>query len=128
MYAGIFQFGLLAIVAVGIMVLLVTLLPVLYDYEITAKDLRIKLLRRWPCRCLPLKDIMEIRKVSFRETLPFRSIGVFFAERWGNRLFQPIVLIRRERGFTKIWFLTPKEPDAFITDIKSKVQKLEKQH
>ena len=110
------------IVVVGFMIGWITLLPVLYDYKITTSELQIILLKRWPFRRLSLKDVVEIRKVGFMETVPFRGLPVFFSERWGNRLFKPTVLIRRKRGVTKIWFVTPKEPDAFINDIKSKLQ------
>ena len=122
----ILMYCLVTVTVVLIMAGLVTLLPLLYDYRVTVSELQVMLLGRWPCRRLSLKDVIEIRKVRFAETVPFRSPAVFFAERWGNRLFKPTILIRRNRGITKMWFVTPKEPDTFIIDIKNKLQTLNK--
>jgi len=74
------------------------------------------LFRVFPILRIPLTDIAEVRKASWWETVGLHS---FFAARCGNRLWGPIVVIKRKRPFVfnRTTYITPDDPDGFIREV-----------
>lgn len=61
-------------------------------------------------------DIAEVRRVSFRESLPL-NLEMFTAIRFGNRVWGDIVLVKRKRGFFRRYLISPDDADDFIETI-----------
>jgi hypothetical protein len=58
-----------------------------------------------------LRDITDIRKVSFLEALSFARLSLH------NRVFGPWVVISRNRGLFRSILITPANPDEFIATV-----------
>jgi hypothetical protein len=90
-------------------------------YRVTDLGIEVLLFGLIPESKTQLKDILEVRKVSFSELLPWKnpkSVGWF---RLGNRLWGDGVLIRRKRGIFRNFVITPDEPDEFVKELNLKI-------
>ncbi len=100
--------------------------PFSHDYRLTDSSIEIVLFRQIPVRRISMRDIAEVRVVSWKETTPFsQPLSMYFAERWGNRLWGPMVLIRKKKGLSRRLIITPKDPQAFIRLIEERMKALE---
>jgi hypothetical protein len=91
-------------------------------YKITDSSIEVRLFGLIPQSKTRLKDIVEVRKVSFNELLPWKnpkSIGWF---RLGNRLRADGVVIRRNRGIFRTFVISPNEPDEFVRALNQKLK------
>lgn len=91
------------------------------SYRITNSSIEVRLFGLICESKTQLKDVVEVRKVSFADLLPwnnFESVGWF---RLGNRLWTDGVLIRRSRGVFRSFVISPDEPDQFIREINLKL-------
>jgi hypothetical protein len=88
----------------------------IYGYRITASGVAIMLFGTIPVWRVPFRDIAEVRKTSWSQTWPFRSLAMFSALRLGNRVWGPIILIRRKTRGLRIILVTPDRPDEFINE------------
>ena len=59
-------------------------------------------------------DILEVRKVPFRELLPWNNRESVNWCRFGNRLFGEGILVVRRKGLLKRFIITPDNPDTFL--------------
>lgn len=87
------------------------------SYKITDSSVEVRLFGLIPESKTRLTDIVEVRKVSFSELLPWRnpkSVGWF---RLGNRLWADGVLIRRSRGIFRTFVISPDKPDEFVEEV-----------
>jgi hypothetical protein len=91
----------------------------LLDYKITNSDVEIRVFG------LPFKidliDIEEVRKVSFRELLPWKNPKSVSWLRLGNKLLGEGILIRRNRGIFRTVIISPDKPNVFIEEINLKL-------
>ncbi len=101
--------------------------PSSYCYQVTDSSVDILLLRRIPIRRILIGDVEEVRILSWKETLPlpfFQPVSTYFsmgfAESWGNRLWGSKVFLRRKRGISRKFILSPKDPQAFIQLVEEK--------
>lgn len=117
---------LIIIIGIGAILLLWTFVfPLIYDYRVTDSSVEILLFRFFPIRRVVIRDIAEVRLISWRETIS--SLPLYFAESWGNRLWHlwrqyPGVLIRKNKGLSKSLLLTPKDPQTFIHVVKERMK------
>ena len=63
---------------------------------------------------MPFTDIVEIRKMSFKESL---LANEFSTLRFGNRIWGDIILIRKSKGLFKNIMITPDNSEMFINDV-----------
>jgi hypothetical protein len=68
-----------------------------------------------------LKDILEVRKVSFAELLPWKNIQSVGWFRLGNRMWGDGVLIRRKTGLFRTFVVSPDRPDEFVHELRLKM-------
>jgi len=87
----------------------------LYDYRISKTCIKIVLLAKIPLFRIPFSNIIEIRKISFKEGLG--NDDSYSALKFGNRIWGEGVLIRRKKGLFKKVLITPDKPDEFISKI-----------
>lgn len=97
-----------------------------FQHQITGVGLEIALFGKIPLKRIPFSNIVEVRKVSFKETLSLKNF--FGALRFGIfRLRHVVVLVRLKEGIRifpfpdiygrKILFLFPDDPDGFIQKV-----------
>lgn len=91
----------------------------IYDYRIKGKKVEIVLFGKIPFLRIPIKDILEVREVSLKETLS----PDFTTLRLGNRFFGSIVEIQRKDSFFKRILITPENSKEFIQDINREINK-----
>jgi len=97
-----------------ILIIILLLVPrrYLYNYRIANESIQIVIFKVIPVRRLLFNNISEIRKISRKEI----SWNPFESEKWGNRLFGDIVLVRKKSGLIKSLLITPDDADAFIKE------------
>ena len=59
-------------------------------------------------------DILEVRKVPFRELLPWNNRESIGWCRFGNRLSGECILVVRRKGLLNSFIITPDDPDTFL--------------
>ena len=92
---------------------------IIVSYRITAASVEVRLLGLVVASRTQLQDIVEVRKVSFGELIPWKnpkSIGWF---RLGNRFWADGVLIQRSRGIFRAFVISPDQPDDFVDRVRS---------
>ena len=94
-----------------------------YNYKIREAGIEIALFGKIPMKRIHFNNIVEIRKTSFKETLPFKSAEMFSALRFGNRIWGEIVLVRQKEGITKIVLISPDNADGFIHEVQQRLPK-----
>lgn len=93
----------------------------IYDYQISDIGIEIVLFGKFPIKHIPFNNIEEIRKLTFKETLPFKSIEMFSALRFGNRVWGQSLSIRQKKGIIKIVLITPGNTDGFLEEVQKKI-------
>lgn len=94
----------------------------IYNYRITRNGIEIVLFRKLPIISIPFENIADIREIAFWETLPFKSIDMFFALRLGNKVWGKIVLVQQRQSIIKILLITPTNTDEFVREVKQHIQ------
>lgn len=95
-----------------------------YNYKIREAGIEIALFGKIPLKRILFCNIAEIKKISYKETLPFKSAEMFSALRFGNRILGEIVLVRQKKGITKIVLLTPDNANIFIHEVQQRLHEL----
>jgi hypothetical protein len=90
-----------------------------YGYRIANGRVEIVLFRIVPIRWVSLKNIKEVRAIGSND---WGALGPWDAERWGNRIVGPMVLIERREGISKKLLITPDNPDEFIRNVRLALQ------
>lgn len=113
--------------ALGVMFLItiVSLLTVSFryviQYRVNPDAVRVTLFGRWTVRKIPIEQIVEVSVLSYRNVVPFTKKfrpSLFLAERWASVVPQKqAVLIRRRSGLSRLFVLTPRNPEAFRQEI-----------
>lgn len=113
------QYTILLAIGVGLFVLfyLNPIFPI-YGYRLTETHLEVTLFRRIPVRRVAYAEIMYARRASWSEVL---SADVLIAERLGNSIFGPMIVIRRKQGMLKSLIITPADPDGFMKALRAKI-------
>lgn len=88
----------------------------IYNYKISKNSIKIVLFGKIPLFRIPFSNIMEIRKISFKEALS--NDEYFLALRFGNRMWGECVLIRKKKGLFKVILITPDKADEFISKVR----------
>ncbi len=89
----------------------------LYNYRVTDDEIQIVLFGRIPLRRIPVRDIVEVRRVANTAINPISNPEVFYSERWGNRIWGNTVFIQKARGLSRRLLITPDDPDEFIRQV-----------
>ncbi|MGO9134505.1 MAG: hypothetical protein ACLP8A_10730 [Methylovirgula sp.] len=105
--------GTAAVIAVFILWSVVGL-RLLYDYRINGEAIEVRLFHRLPICRVPIADISEVSKTSWRQ-LGMDTVAL----RFGNRVFGPCVLIQKSKGKFRRVVITPADADAFIDAVKA---------
>ena len=111
-----FFFCVLAFVAIFV-ILAQFVWPRVVTYRITDSSVEVRLLGFIPQSSTKIEDILEIRKVSFSELLPWKNLESLSWFRLGNRLWGDGVLIKRRRGIFRKFIITPSEPEQFVQEV-----------
>jgi len=86
----------------------------IYSYRTNGSGIKVVLFGFITTLSIEYADIVEIRKISFREA----CFGTgFLTLRYGNRLWGDIVLIRKSRGFFHSIVITPDNTEEFISEV-----------
>jgi len=92
-----------------------------YNYRITDVGISIVFFGTIPVMRIYFTDIIQIKKLSYIELLPFNkktNHGALSALKFGNRLWGETVLIRKYKGlFFKTIVITPDHADNFISEV-----------
>jgi hypothetical protein len=91
-----------------------------YNYKISKDSIRIVLLEKITLFRISFSNIIEIKKISFKEALS--NDEYFWALKFGNRIWGEGVLIRRKKGFLKMILITPDRADEFISKVERETQ------
>ena len=94
-----------------------------YNYEIKETGVEIVLFGKIPLKRMDFNNIVEIRKTTYKETMPFKNAEMFSTLRFGNRIWGDIVLVRLKKGFVKAVLITPDNADRFINDVQQRLPK-----
>ena len=97
-----------------------------YNYRLKNKSIQLVLFKIIPIRNIYLKNIVEIKKSSFRffweEFNPLKNPLLFFiSEQWVNRFWGDRVVIHK-KGLTKFVFLSPDNADDFIGEAQEQMK------
>jgi hypothetical protein len=92
-----------------------------YTYKIGETGLEIALFRLVSLKRICFDNIVEIRRTSFRETLPFSNPGMRMMLTFENRLWGELVLVRQKPGFFKIILISPDDADNFIQEVQRRI-------
>lgn len=93
-----------------------------YNYRVSNTRIEIVLFGKIPIKSIPFSNIVELRKMAFKETLPFKSMEMFLALRFGNRVWGQIVSIQQKKGLIKTILISPDNADRFIEDVQGHLQ------
>ncbi len=66
-------------------------------------------------------DILEVRKVPFRELLPWKNRKSIGWCRFGNRLFGECILVVRRKGLLQGFLITPDNPQDFLQTLNQRL-------
>ena len=103
----------LIILSMGVaLTLALQLFRLLIGYKVTDKDIAILLFHLVPIYRIPFRKIKKIYSAPMYEVMLIP--GLHFP----SRVFSRRVVIERRNTWFKFAFLTPKDPDAFIADVK----------
>jgi hypothetical protein len=91
-------------------------------YRLTDSEIEVLLFGLVPESKTKLQDIVEVRKVSFSELLPWKNLESVGWFRLSNRLWGEGVLVRRKRGFFRNFVITPDQPDEFVEELNLKLK------
>jgi hypothetical protein len=97
----------------------------LYNYKVRETCIEIALFGKVPLKRMKFNNITEIRKTSFKETLPWKSSEMYFALRFGNRVWGNMVLVRQKKALIKTILISPDNPDRFIHEVLQRLPRLE---
>src|SRR5262245_46900994 len=87
----------------------------LFSYEITDKDITVRLFHALPIYRIPFKKIVNIRSAPLHEVMLVPGVHVF------TRPFARNVVIEMKDRWFIFAFLTPDDPDAFIAAVKRRL-------
>lgn len=95
------------------------------SYRVTDTALHVIAFHIIPIWYIRLDNINEIKTVAFRDFLPWNTgMQSFGWLNMGNRFYAPKgVLVEKKRGMIRKTYLTPDNPDAFVTEINNKIMK-----
>lgn len=92
--------------------LLFQLFRLFFSYKITDKDITVLLFHFLPIYRIPFEKIVEMHSAPFHEVALVPGMHLF------TRVFARRVVIEMKDRWFIFAFLTPKDPDAFISEIK----------
>ncbi len=98
--------------------------PLLLSYKITTRRIEIKLFHLLLIRWINFSNISEIREVKWRDAVGILgTVGMVFGEKWSSRVFvKSFILITPKKSFFHRITLTPKDPGAFVAQVKSLIK------
>lgn len=91
-------------------------------YRITEKDIRIMLFDLIPLERFPFENVVEVDRISFSDTMIYKSKDMFLALRLGNRIWGPIVMIRRNARIFRVILISPDSPEEFVSEASRRLQ------
>jgi hypothetical protein len=100
-----------------LMVIIVTVLmgqyvlSYIYNYRISKKGIKFVLFGIIPIMRFSFRNILEVSKISPKESMKYFAVFNFENRFWGQR-----VLIRRGKGIFRIFTITPDNADEFIAE------------
>jgi hypothetical protein len=93
----------------------------LIGYTIRPNCVEIVALNFLPIRRIAYANIARVREVRFQSLWDFADPRMFsrylFAQRFGNRIFGPAVVIELKVGISRAVFITPDDVPAFVAAV-----------
>lgn len=103
----------LTVVSMGtVLYLFFQLFRLFFSYKITDKDITVLLFHFLPIYRMPFEKIVKIHSAPFHEVALVPGMHLF------TRVFARRVVIEMKDRWFIFAFLTPENPDAFISEIK----------
>lgn len=109
----------IAILLIGVLLyVFLQLFRFFFSYEITNKDITVHLFHFLPVYRVPFRKIVDIHTAPFHEVALVPGVHLF------TRPFAKRVVIEMKDtwAFFKFAFLTPNNPDAFISEVQKQMQ------
>jgi len=87
-----------------------------FSYEITDKNITVRLFRTIPIYRIPFEKIVKMRVAPIYEVMLVPGVHLF------TRPFAKNVVIEQKNRWFIFAFLTPENPDAFISEIQKRMR------
>jgi hypothetical protein len=98
--------------------------PLVMSYKITGSSFEVRVFGVFLASKTEFSDVVEMRKVSFAELLPWKNLSSVGWFRLANRFSADGVLIRRSRGVFRAFVITPNKPDEFVKEFDLRLRAL----
>lgn len=93
-------------------------LTYLYDYKVTKEGVQFLLFRVIPWRRIPFSNIKDVRRTDGKE---FYLTAMNLKNRRGQTI-RPILLVKKRAWFSKMFLLTPEDPESFVKVVQAHLE------